>query len=139
MSKRMWIILLVSIGLALLVGACGSNDLADDLTPVPYVPEGEEPTLRAELRDGVPPVEPAEDAPPADDDDMDDMEDGEDGADTQLVANGEALFNNNGCAGCHMAEAGAFPALTGMGERAQARADEGVSDSAEEYLVTAIV
>ena len=119
MGKRLWFFLVAAPVLGLLVGACGSGELAPELTPIPTLAPGETPALVGALTEGAAPA--TEEAP-----------EGEEG---DLVAAGEALFEQ-ACAGCHGAQDGAGPALTGMADRAATRV-EGMS--AEEYLHESIV
>ena len=124
MSKRTWMAGPLVLVVAMVLGACGGGELADDLTPIPTLPKGEEPALVDALQATPEPV----DTPAAED--IDEAE-----ADTaQLVAMGEELFVQ--CEACHGAVDGAGPALTGMGEVAATRV-EGMS--AKEYLYEAIV
>lgn len=120
MFKRTWIVIISMLVMGVLLSACGANgDLAEDLTPIPTLPPGEEPELVDALQAGA---EPAAD-------------DGSEALDQeQLVALGKETFGQ--CAGCHGAQDGAGPALTGMGARAATRV-EGMS--AEDYLHEAIV
>lgn len=117
MLKRTWIILALMVGTGVLVlSACGSGDLAPDLTPIPTLPAGQEPDLKEAVS-----VAAVEDEGTPDE--------------TQLLALGQELFTTT-CTGCHGATNGAGPALTGMGERAAERV-EGLS--AAEYLHQSIV
>jgi mono/diheme cytochrome c family protein len=123
--KRTWMILVSALALAMLVSACGSSQLAEELTPVPTLAPGETPAL-VEALGQAPTEEPA-----GEDDGEAEGEGGEDA----LVAAGEELFTQT-CAGCHGAQDGAGPALTGMADRAATRV-EGMS--AEDYLHESIV
>jgi len=127
-SRRTWIGLVLALGISLLVlSACGSGDLAPDLTPIPTLPPGQEPPLK----DAV--VVPASGSQTTE---TTGEETGEPaGENAELVAQGEQLFTT-ACAGCHGATNGAGPALTGMGERAAERV-EGLS--AAEYVHESIV
>ncbi|MEB2286620.1 MAG: c-type cytochrome [Anaerolineae bacterium] len=126
MFKRTWIMALL-LSLAIVLGACGGGDLAKDLTPIPTLPQGEEPALTDALQ--------ATPAPPGGGTATGTEEPGGEEADTaQLVAQGQGLFVQ--CEACHGATDGAGPAFPGMGERAATR-EEGVS--AEDYLHEAIV
>jgi mono/diheme cytochrome c family protein len=107
--------------------ACSGGDLAEDLTPIPTLPKGEEPELVEALRATPAPAVSA----PA----------GGAGAESgaapdvaQLVAQGKELFVQ--CEACHGAADGAGPALTGMGARAATRV---AGLSAEAYLRQSIV
>jgi mono/diheme cytochrome c family protein len=121
--KQTWIWTAVLLALGVALAACGSGDLAEDLTPIPTLPRGEEPELVDALqRDAAPPAEDMTEAPPA-------------GEEVDLVALGEEAFGA-ACAGCHMAEDGVGPALTGMADRAAERVE---GQSAEEYLYESIV
>lgn len=123
MLKRSWIIGLAVLLLAVFLSACGSNELAEELTPIPTLPPGEEPELVAELQ-----AAPTQDqAAP---------ENGQTPQEPDLAL-GEQLFGQNGCAGCHGAEDGVGPALTGMADRAVTHAQEG--QTPEEYLHESIV
>ncbi len=140
MLKRFWVVSVVAmaVALGLLISACGDNDLAEDLTPVGKLPAGETPTLRDELREGVPPAT----AEPAAGDAADDGDQADDaGADVDLalVSQGEEVFNASGCSGCHGAQDGVGPALTGTGERAVEHAEDAGDPSPEEYLRKAIL
>jgi mono/diheme cytochrome c family protein len=110
--KRTWLVMAVALALGVALSACGSGDLAKDLTPIPTLPQGEEPELIAALQEA-----------PAATPEMG-------GSEGDLVAMGEELFDSS-CAGCHGAEDGTGPAFTGMAERAATRVD---GMSAEEYL-----
>lgn len=155
MSKRSWILILMVATLSAILAGCGGGELAEDLTPIPTLPPGETPTLIAalpgeevEAQDGteeaVAPVDSAEGTAEAEDEDEPAAEGtaeagaGDGGGDTAAEgdpAEGEALFASN-CAGCHGAEPGAGPPLSGMG----ARAEDAVEDlSAAEYLHQSIV
>lgn len=121
MFKRIWIVIISMLVVGVLLSACGTHgDLAEDLTPIPTLPSGEEPELVDALQAG---------AEPAVVDAGDEALDQE-----QLVALGEETFGQ--CAGCHGAQDGAGPALPGMGTRAATRV-EGMS--VEDYLYEAIV
>jgi len=111
---------MTALALGLLVSACGTNDLATDLTPIPTLAPGETPALVDALAQT-----------PATQEATAESEGGEDA----LVAAGEALFAPT-CAGCHGAQDGAGPALTGMADRAATRV---AGMSAEEYIHESIV
>jgi mono/diheme cytochrome c family protein len=115
--KRTWLVMAVALALGVALSACGSGDLAKDLTPIPTLPQGEEPELIAALQEA-----------PAATPEMG-------GGEGDLVAMGEELFSGT-CAACHGAEDGTGPAFTGMAERAATRVD---GMSAEEYLHESIV
>lgn len=121
MFKRTWIIVALSLALGIAMAACGSGDLAEDLTPIPTLPKGEEPALVDALAGGAASAAQgtSESA----------------GGGTDLVAQGEALFNQD-CSGCHMAEDGVGPGLTGMADQAAVRVE---GQPAEEYLHESIV
>jgi mono/diheme cytochrome c family protein len=121
-SKRTWIMIALALVLGMAVSACGSGELADDLTPIPTLAPGETPTLIDALQEGAAAAGQA-------DTEETGAEDGD------LVDVGAALFTST-CAGCHGTEDSTGPALTGMGERAATRV-EGMS--AEEYLHQSIV
>ncbi|GAB4429185.1 MAG: hypothetical protein Kow00106_24200 [Anaerolineae bacterium] len=121
MFKRSAVGAVTLLIVAMSLAACSGGDLAEDLTPIPTLPKGEEPELVEALQaTPVPPVSAPAGAPAPD------M--------AQLAAQGKELFVQ--CEACHGAENGAGPALTGMGERAASRV-EGLS--AEEYLYQSIV
>lgn len=106
---------------ALVLAACSGGDLAEELTPIPTLPKGEEPELIEALRaTPAPPVVAAEGGAAPDT--------------AQLVAQGKELFVQ--CEACHGAADGAGPALIGMGARAATRV---AGLSAEEYLYQSIV
>ncbi|MCC6799644.1 MAG: c-type cytochrome [Anaerolineae bacterium] len=123
MGKRTWIMLTTALALGLLVSACGTNDLATELTPIPTLAPGETPALVDALAQT-----------PATQEATAEAEGGGDGEDALVVA-GEALFAST-CAGCHGAQDGAGPALTGMADRAATRV---AGMSAEEYIHESIV
>lgn len=125
MGKRTWTIVVASLAVGLLASACGSGELAADLTPIPTLAPGETPALVEALAQGPATEAPSEEAGGEE----------EAGAEDELVAAGEALFSQ-ACAGCHGAQDGAGPALTGMADRAATRV-EGMS--AEEYVHQSIV
>ena len=122
MGKRTWMIFITALALSLLASACGSSNLAEDLTPIPTLAPGETPALVDALAQAPATQEASGEA------------DGEGGGDA-LVAAGQELFAQ-ACAGCHGAQDGAGPALTGMADRAETRV-EGMS--AEDYLHESIV
>ncbi|MBI5961212.1 MAG: cytochrome c [Chloroflexi bacterium] len=118
MFKRTWMILAVVLLMGILISACEGGDLAKDLTPIPTLPKGEEPTLVTSLQGGA-------------------ATEGDGGAEidpAELVAMGEQEFVP--CQSCHGVEDGVGPAFTGMAERAATRVD---GMSAEEYLHESIV
>lgn len=124
MFKRTWIAAVLLLATAVMLSACAGGRLAKDLTPIPTLPEGEEPALVDALR--ATPAPPVEATVP---------ETGAEGAaPAELVALGAELFVQ--CEACHGAADGAGPAFPGMGERAATRV-EGLS--AEDYLHEAIV
>ncbi len=123
MGKRTWIVLLTALALGLLASACGTNDLATELTPIPTLAPGETPALADAIAQA-----------PATEEATAEAGDGEGGEDA-LVTAGEELFSS-ACAGCHGAQDGAGPALTGMADRAATRV-EGMS--AEDYIHESIV
>ncbi|RPI99975.1 MAG: cytochrome c [Chloroflexi bacterium] len=123
--KRTWIVVIGALALAAIISACGQDELAGDLTPIPTLRPGEEPALNEALvadTEGDTTPEPSGD-------------NGEASGGADLVAVGEALFADE-CAGCHGEADGAGPAFTGMAERAATRV-EGMS--AEDYLHESIV
>lgn len=122
MFKRTWIMVVVGSALSILLAACGGGDLAEDLTPIPTLPKGEEPALLDALQGGAATEEPVAATEEA-------------GGEADLVAQGAELFAA-ACAGCHGAEPGAGPALVGMADRAATRVE---GQSAEEYLHESIV
>jgi len=123
--KRTWIILIAALALITILSACGQDELAPDLTPIPTLPAGEQPELVEALQGGAQAGEPT--AEPGGDTG--------DGGEDQLVALGESLFSDN-CSGCHGAQDGAGPAFTGMAERAATRV-EGMAP--EDYIHESIV
>jgi len=114
--KRTWIMSITALVLVVLMSACKGGDLAKDLTPIPTLPPGAEPTLINSLQSGA------------------SAQTGSEMNQDQLVALGEQLFVP--CQSCHGAEDGVGPAFVGMGERAATRV-EGMS--AEAYLHESIV
>jgi mono/diheme cytochrome c family protein len=125
--KRISIIVLIISGLAgLALTACGSNDLAEDLTPIPTLAPGQTPTLIAALSGEVSTEEAAA---------ASGTQEASDGAAADPAA-GEEIFAST-CGGCHT-ENGDQPAppRIGMGERAATRV-EGMD--ATEYLHQSIV
>jgi mono/diheme cytochrome c family protein len=121
--ERIWMKAVLLLA-AVVLSACAGGRLAKDLTPIPTLPQGEEPALVDALR--ATPAPPVEVATP---------EVGVEGADVaELIALGEELFVQ--CEACHGPVDGAGPAFPGMGERAATRV-EGMA--AEDYLHEAIV
>ncbi len=116
MSKRIWILLALAVMFSGALSACGSSELAEDLTPIPTLPPGEEPSLAAPLA-GSAPVE------------------GDSLSEDELVALGETTFAAK-CAFCHGPEDGTGPAFTGMAARAAERVED---MSAADYLLESIV
>ncbi len=116
MFKRTWIMMITALVLVVLMSACKGGDLAKDLTPIPTLPPGEEPTLINSLQSGA------------------GAQTGSQMSQDQLVALGEQLFVP--CQSCHGAADGVGPAFVGMGERAATRVD-GMSAGA--YLHESIV
>lgn len=132
MFKRNWIALTLVLAVSVvLLSACGSNDLAEDLTPIPTLADQEQPELKEALRESAAHAAQADDASDAAAGETDETAASQD----QLVALGEQLFTS-ACAGCHGAEPGAGPALTGMADRAAERVE---GQSAEDYLHESIV
>jgi mono/diheme cytochrome c family protein len=107
---------ITALVLVVLMSACKGGDLAKDLTPIPTLPPGAEPTLINSLQGGT------------------GAQAGSELSQDQLVAMGEQLFVP--CQSCHGAENGVGPAFVGMGERAATRV-EGMA--AEAYLRESIV
>jgi mono/diheme cytochrome c family protein len=106
--KRNGMIVLAVGVLILVLSACGSGELAKDLTPIPTLPKGQEPALLDSLNGGA----------------------AGGGADA-LVAQGQQLFTAN-CAGCHQADdSQTAPGFSHMADRAPGRV-AGVL--AEDYL-----
>ena len=120
MFERKTIIVVGLLALSLILAACGGSDLAGELTPIPTLPQGEEPELVEALQ-----APPEVTSPPSDGGAMEESD---------LVALGEELFVQ--CSACHGAVDGAGPALAGMGERAATRVD---GMTAEAYLHESIV
>lgn len=132
MSKRFYMRSSVII-MAALLSACGSGDLAEDLTPVPTLRPGQTPTLVAALAGQGAATESAIEVGTEAN-----AETGTEAAaagGAGAVAAGEELFAST-CSGCHGDAKGAGPARVGMGERAAVQV-EGLS--AEEYLHQSIV
>jgi mono/diheme cytochrome c family protein len=125
--KRTWSVFVAALAIGLLLSACGGGELADDLTPIPTLPKGEEPELVEAIQAGATAVAVGEvvETPP---------DDGETGEDPVVV--GQTVFVGQGCAGCHGAVDGAGPAFTGMGARVRTRVP---GQSAEDYLHESIV
>ena len=94
MIKRTWMILVSALALAMLVSACGSSQLAEELTPVPTLAPGETPALVDALGQALAEEPAGEDGGEGE---------GEGGEDA-LVAAREELFTQT-CAGCHGAGA----------------------------------
>ncbi len=123
--KRTWILVIGALALAAVISACGQDELAKDLTPIPTLRPGETPALNEALAGGT-----EGDTTPEPGGDTGAAAGGDD-----LVAVGESLFGEN-CAGCHGATDGAGPAFSGMAERAATRVD---GMSAEDYIHESIV
>jgi cytochrome c551/c552 len=124
--KRISLFVLILSGMML--AACGNNDLAEELTPIPTMAPGQTPTLIAALPSSA---ESTQEAAPAEGT----QEAGSSAAGD--AAAGEALFTDNGCSGCHQENADQpGPSRTGMGERAATRI-EGME--AADYLHQSIV
>jgi mono/diheme cytochrome c family protein len=117
--KRTWIVMGVALALGVVLSACGGNKLAKELTPIPTLPEGQEPTLVDALQGVTPTV----------------AEQGGQMSQEQLVAMGEQLFSSV-CSACHKAQDSVGPAFTDMAERAATRI-QGVS--AEDYIRQSIL
>jgi mono/diheme cytochrome c family protein len=116
--KQIWMLLALALVSVLALGACGGGDLAEDLTPIPTLPPGEEPTLLSPVAGSAPAT--TEGAALSED---------------ELIALGGETFTAN-CAFCHGEQAGAAPAFPGMAARAAERVD---GMSAEEYIHQSIV
>jgi mono/diheme cytochrome c family protein len=112
---------MVMLLMAALLSACGESKLAKNLTPIPTLPPGTEPTLVDVLQAGT--ATPAQAAS------------GGQMTQDQLVAMGKDLFSTD-CSACHGAQNGAGPAFTGMAERAATR-EQG--KTAEQYIHESIV
>ena len=121
MFKRTWILWMVLLLMAALLSACGGSKLAKNLTPIPTLAPGTEPTLVDALQGAT--ATPAEAAS------------GGQMSQDQLVAMGKDLFSTN-CSACHGAQDGAGPAFAGMAERAATR-EQG--KTAAEYIHESIV
>ncbi len=125
MFKRTLIVIVVLVSGGLL-SACGGGKLAKDLTPIPTLPKGEEPTLVDALQGGgtaaAPTAEPSAGG-------------GGQTDQAQLVTLGKDTFTSN-CSGCHGAQDGAGPAFAGMAERAATRV---AGMTAEEYIHQSVV
>jgi mono/diheme cytochrome c family protein len=121
------------------MSACGSGKLADELTPVPTLAPGQEPTLISALPSSESAGEATEEA-------VSSGEETEGAATEEAAANGEAAAGDAAvgeqiftemCTGCHGEEDSATaPTLTGISERAATRI-EGMS--AEDYIHQSIV
>jgi mono/diheme cytochrome c family protein len=134
--KRISIIVLIISGLAgLALTACGSNDLAEDLTPIPTLAPGQTPTLIAALSGEVSTEDASQEASTEEAAAASGTQEASDGAAGDPAA-GEEIFAST-CGGCHT-ENGDQPAppRVGMGERAATRV-EGMD--AAEYLHQSIV
>jgi mono/diheme cytochrome c family protein len=107
--------------MAALLSACGGSKLAENLTPIPTLPPGAEPTLVDALQGAT--ATPAQAAS------------GGEMTQDQLVAMGKDLFSTN-CSACHGAQDGAGPSFTGMADRAATR-EQG--KTAEQYIHESIV
>jgi mono/diheme cytochrome c family protein len=114
--KRTWIMVITALVLVVLMSACKGGDLAKDLTPIPTLPPGAEPTLINSLQSGT------------------GAQTGSTMSQDQLVTLGEQLFVP--CQSCHGSQDSIGPAFVGMGERATTRV-EGMA--AEAYLRESIV
>ena len=125
MFKRTLIVVVAVLALGILLSACGGGELAKDLTPIPTLPQGEEPALVDALQGGGAAAATPEPST------------GDGGAMDQaaLVALGEDTFATE-CSGCHGAQDGAGPAFPGMAERAATEVD---GMAAEDYLHESIV
>lgn len=119
MFKRTWIMVISALVLAVLLSACKGGKLAKDLTPIPTLPKGAEPTLVSGLQETTPATQTGGQA-----------------NQDQLVATGEQLFSQNGCQVCHGAQDGVGPAFTGMAARAASRV---AGMTAEDYLRESII
>jgi mono/diheme cytochrome c family protein len=145
--KRKMIIAVILV-LGLLLSACGSGKLADELTPIPTLAPGETPDLVAALQgegeaeanggegEGMVTVEPGEDGEEGEAAATEAADGGEEAGGGGDPAAGETLFVET-CAGCHGEADGAGPARVGMGERAVEHAQDG--QTPEEYLHESIV
>lgn len=119
MVKRYWLMLIAALALGLFISACVGGDLAEDLTPIPTLPPGEEPAP-ADTGGDLAAQPTSEGGVPMDE--------------AQLVALGETLFVE--CRACHAETDGTGPAFAGMAERAATRVEQ---LSAVEYLHQSIV
>jgi mono/diheme cytochrome c family protein len=118
--KRTWIVIVVALALGVVLSACGGNKLAGELTPIPTLPPGTEPTLVDALQGVTPTTAGAQ---------------GGELSQDQLVAMGEQLFSSV-CSACHKAQDSVGPAFTDMAQRAATRI-QGVS--AEDYIRQSIL
>jgi len=115
--RRNSMILSAVLALGAVLSACGTNELAEDLTPIPTLPQGQEPALADAITNGAGLQTSASDDP--------------------AVAEGQELWASLGCSGCHQAEdSPAAPGLNLMAGRAPERKED---MSAEEYLHESIV
>lgn len=156
MTKHIYLLGGVVLIFAALLSACGSGDLAKDLTPVPTLRPGQTPTLVAALSGQAAATEEASaqtegtaevgtDATEAAGAATEEVgteataeaggtEEANAGAEGDPAA-GEELFAST-CSGCHGDQNGAGPARIGIGERAATRVD---GLSAAEYIHQSIV
>ncbi len=127
MFKRSAVGAVTLLIVAMSLVACSGGDLAEDLTPIPTLPKGDEPELIEALRaTPAPAVAVPEGGAGAESGTVPDT--------AQLVAQGKELFVQ--CEACHGAADGVGPALTGMGARAATRV---AGLSAADYLYQSIV
>jgi cytochrome c551/c552 len=147
--KRTWIVFII---LAAFLSACGTNELAEDLTPIPTLPPGQTPELVAALQGSATEAATAEAAGTEEAGTAAATEEAggateeaataEAGAADQVTGNadnGETLFNGQGCGGCHSVADDSVrvgPSLKNIANTAATRV-EGMS--AVEYLHQSIV
>ena len=122
MFKRTWILWMVMLVMAALLSACGGSKLAENLTPIPTLPPGNEPELVAALQGQTATPETT-------------AESGGAMSQDELVAMGKDIFAST-CAACHGEDDGAGPGFAGMAGRAATRE---AGKTAEEYLHESIV
>ncbi len=122
MFKRTWILWMVMLVMAALLSACGGSKLAENLTPIPTLPPGNEPELVAALQGQTATPETT-------------AESGGAMSQDELVSTGKDIFSST-CAACHGEDDGAGPGFAGMAGRAATRE---AGKTAEEYLHESIV
>ncbi len=104
MFKRIWILWMVMLVMAALLSACGGSNLAEDLTPIPTLPPGNEPELIAALQGQTATPETT-------------AESGGEMSQDELVAMGQDIFAAH-APPVTARKTGLVPPLAGMAERA---------------------